>query len=181
MFVGKGAVLDRFHLILDLYRSLGAACGIDDGQTLRFAMDMSTQNHHAIIDVNGNVMPIHLFDAEYGNFNSLADDEIGKGLFCSALQFCQILIFDTIADHFDGGFFRQVLGIENQIVAERIAPVAIEIILDESRPLLIAFTDQNPCQIGIEPLALGPAFDPIFEGSDDAVPGKTLSIPLSRS
>ncbi len=73
-------------------------------------------------------------------------------------------------DALDDGTLGHARGIEHLIVAKGIIPVAIEVEMNEPTPLVIALADKLASQVWIDPLPLGKAFHPVFEGCNKTEP-----------
>ena len=59
---------------------------------------------------------------------------------------------------------------------DAVFPVAIEVVLDETGPLLVTFADQEAGSVRVEPLPFCPAFDPILERCDNPGAQDTADI-----
>src|SRR5690349_7038694 len=90
-------------------------------------------------------------------FNSPASEKFSLDLFCqddiiymaagTFLSLFQLRVLRGRNYTIYNRTLAQYCSIEYQIIAERVIPVPIKIEMDETRPLMIAFSDELMCQI----------------------------------
>ena len=176
MVLSRRSIADDFESVNQINDPFDLSGVSNSDFTFRFTVDMTLKGHHAIADTDVKIDVLDPLIREPGYLDFFLDYQVPQFLFAGVLILCQILVMDALDNQLDRHVERETDRVDDQIIVERIFPIAVMIIFDETGTLLVTFADHRVGQIRVDPFSFRPALYPVFKRCNNPDPEHAVDI-----